>query len=584
MAQLLDGNARKNFIDDMGYEEFIGGGGGGGGGIPVNNNIFRNFLSGQQNQLGPNEFGSYTIPTSDPSYSSGQQYARSVAGGMPMSQIMASGMSYSPEQPNGYTQQQLNAPQVATQTQQPVYQEPDDTSFLGTGIGGYSMPFDRKQQLPPVEKIFGNIPSAPAQTPDVAKTPGLDFGNIDIEAIRQQIADSGIDFTNLFGLPSQPDLSQFVTQQDLPAFNPQDYRDDFLSIAREGIDIPQFDASGLQSQIAQNKNLITGMPAFNPQDYRDDFLSIAREGIEMPSFDPSGLQQQISALKQQPGFDPSALQNQISELQQKPGFDSSGLLSQIGEIQEQIGGINQFDPSGLQKQIEQNQNLIAGIPKFDPQNYRDDFLSIAREGIDMPQFDPSGLQQQIGGLEQQISSMPQFNPQDYRDDFLSIAREGIEMPQYQAPDLSGFAKLSDIPQVNLAGYARLEDLPQFDPQNYRDDFLSIARQGIDIPQYEAPDLSGFAKLTDIPSFDPSALKQDILSSLPQQAAPDLSGFMTQEDINKAISGINMPSYEQPDLSAYDTRLSELEKMLLSLQQPVGDQRFSVNQLNPRGLF
>jgi len=648
------------------------------------------------------------FPTTDSSYSSGQNYARSIAGGMPMSQIMAPGVSYSPGDPTGYTQQQLNAPMQAPIPPKQEFREPDDTSFLGTGIGGYSMPFDRKQQLPPVEKIFGNIPSAPAQTPDVAKTPGLDFGNIDIEAIRQQIADSGIDFTNLFGLPSQPDLSQFVTQQDLPvynqpdlsqfvtqqdlpAFNPQDYRDDFLSIAREGIDIPQFDASGLQSQIAQNKNLITGMPAFNPQDYRDDFLSIAREGIEMPSyeqpdlssfaklsdiptfdpsglqdrlntlesrqspvfnpqdyrddflsiaregiempsFDPSGLQQQISALKQQPGFDPSALQNQISELQQKPGFDSSGLLSQIGEIQEQIGGINQFDPSGLQKQIEQNQNLIAGMPKFDPQNYRDDFLSIAREGIDMPQFDPSGLQQQIkqnqnlitgmpqfdpsglqqqiGGLEQQISSMPQFNPQDYRDDFLSIAREGIEMPQYQAPDLSGFAKLSDIPQVNLAGYAKLEDLPQFDPQNYRDDFLSIARQGIDIPQYEAPDLSGFAKLTDIPSFDPSALKQDILSSLPQQAAPDLSGFMTQEDINKAISGINMPqyqapdlsgfmtqedinkaisginmpSYEQPDLSGYDTRLADLEKTLLSLQQPVANDRFSVNQLNPRGLF
>jgi hypothetical protein len=46
--------------------------------------------------------------------------------------------------------------------------------------------------------------------------------------------------------------------------------------------------------------------------------------------------------------------------------------------------------------------------------------------------------------------------------------------------------------------------------------------------------------------------------------------MTQADINKAISGINMPSYQQPDLSAYDTRMANLEKTLLSLQQPLMD--------------
>jgi hypothetical protein len=448
MAIKLDGNFLSSLMGGQGYEEFVDSNIGGGG-IPVNNNIFKNFLSGQQNQLGPDEFGSYTIPTSDPSYSSGQQYARSVAGGMPMSQIMASGMSYSPEQPGGYTQQQLNAPQVATQTQQPVYQEPDDTSFLGTGIGGYSMPFDRKQQRPPVDKLFGNIPSAPTQAP--AQAPGLDFGNIDIDALRQQIADSGIDFTNLFGLPKQPDFSQFVTQEDLPGMIPQVPNGSDFSIENLNLpdfsqfvtqqDLPSYDQPDLSQFITQQD-----LPAFNPKDYRDDFLSIAREGINMPSYE-------------------------------QPDLSSFAKLT------------------------------------------------------DIPTFDPSGLQQQIGGLEQQIAGMPQFNPQDYRDDFLSIAREGIEMPQYQAPDLSGFAKLSDIP-----------------------------------------------------SFDPSLLKQDILSSLPQQAAPDLSGFMTQEDINKAISGINMPSYEQPDLSAYDTRLSELEKMLSSLQQPVGDQRFSVNQLNPRGLF
>ena len=370
-------------------------------------------------------------PATDPNYSSGQNYARSIAGGMPMSQIMSPGVSYSPGDPTGYTQQQLNAPMQAPIPPKQEFREPDDMSVLGTGIGGYRMPYDRKQQLPPVEKLFGNIPSAPAQAP------GLDFGNIDIDAIRQQIADSGIDFTNLFGLPSQQqDLSQFVTKEDLPAMIPQipNGRDfsienldlpDFSNFVTQQ-DLPVYDQPDLSQFITQQD-----LPAFNPKDYRDDFLSIAREGIEMP----------------------------------------------------------QFDPSGLQKQIAQNQNLIADLPQFDIKDYRDDFLSIAREGIEMPSyeqpdlssfakltdiptFDPSSLQQQIGGLEQQIAGMPQFNPQDYRDDFLSIAREGIEMPSYQAPDLS----------------------------------------------------------------------------------------------------------------AYDTRLAELEKGLLSFQQPVGDQRFSVNQLSPRGLF
>ena len=326
-------------------------------------------------------------PATDPNYSSGQNYARSIAGGMPMSQIMAPGVSYSPGDPTGYTQQQLNAPMQAPIPPKQEFREPDDMSVLGTGIGGYRMPYDRKQQLPPVEKLFGSIPSAPAQAP------GFDFGNIDIDAIRQQIADSGIDFTNLFGLPSQQqDLSQFVTKEDLPAMIPQVPNGSDFSIENLNLpdfsnfvtqqDLPVYDQPDLSQFITQQD-----LPAFNPKDYRDDFLSIAREGIEMPSYE-------------------------------QPDLSSFAKLT------------------------------------------------------DIPTFDPSGLQKQIGGLEQQIAGMPQFNPQDYRDDFLSIAREGIEMPSYQAPDLSG----------------------------------------------------------------------------------------------------------------YDTRLADLEKTLLSLQQPVANDRFSVNQLNPKGLF
>ena len=381
LGPLIDSGANIGSIDNLNETTT--------GGQNFLNSILKN--KKQQNQLGPDDFGSYTIPTSDPSYSTGQQYARSIAGGIPMSQIMASGVSYSPEQPGGYTQQQLNAqmPQAPAQPpaqslgQPPVYQEPDDMSVLGTGIGGYRMPYDRKQQLPPLNQFLGQAP---------AQAPGLDLSKIDVDAIRQQIADSGIDFTNLFGLPSQPDFSQFVTQEDLPGMIPQVPNGSDFSIENLNLpdfsnfvtqqDLPVYDQPDLSQFITQQD-----LPAFNPKDYRDDFLSIAREGIEMPSYE-------------------------------QPDLSSFAKLT------------------------------------------------------DIPTFDPSGLQQQIGGLEQQIAGIPQFNPQDYRDDFLSIAREGIEMPSYQAPDLSG----------------------------------------------------------------------------------------------------------------YDTRLADLEKNLLSLQQPVANDRFSVNQLNPRGLF
>jgi len=355
----------NNLIQEKNYPSFI-------------DNITR--MVQQQNQLGPDEFGSYVIPPSDPTYSTGQQYARSIAGGIPMSQVIAPGVSYSPEQPMGYTQADLNIAAGMTPPPPPpppVYKEPDDPSFLGTGIGGVTIPGGRRDKIPPLRNIFGDM-----QPPEQVPPQEFNIGNLDIEQIRQDIADSGIDFTNLFGLPQAPDLSQFVTKDDLP-------------------------------------------------------------------------------------------------------------------------------------------------------NGRD--FSI--ENLDLPDFNEFALRK--------------------------------DLPVYQEP--------------NLSDYAKITDLPSFDIKDYRDDFLNIAREGIEIPEYKAPDLSGFARIEDLPTFNPDELRKDILMSLPEQQMQDLSGFMTQDDINKAIAGINMPTYEQPDLSAYDTRIAELEQSLAALQQPTGG-RFSINQPQVKGLF
>jgi hypothetical protein len=332
-------------------------------------------------QLGPDDFGSYTIPMSDPTYRSGFDYARSIAGGMPMSQVIAPGVSYSPEQPMGYTQEQLNRPKDMPAPPPPprsIDRRGDDVDFLGTGIGGLNIPVDRKQDFPPLSnllnigKLFGG---------------GFDQEAID-KIVQERIAESMPTF-------EQPDLSKFITKEDLPAPNI---------------------------------------------------------------------------------FDEEALRKEL--------------------IEDMRGSIN--------------------IPQ-------------------MP--DLSGLAR----LE--------------------------DIPQYQAPDLSGFARLEDIPTM-----------PTFDQEALRKELMEDMRGSINIP-----DISGLARLEDIPSFDPSVLKQDILMSIPQQQVPDVSKFVTQDDISKAIAGIDMPTFQQPDLSAYDTRLAQLEEQLAGFKQPTGG-RFSVDQQLPMGLF
>ena len=281
MAQLLDKDM-KALLDDLKsrYGNTPGGGGGGntpvsGGGTPVGPNIFRNFLSGQQNQLGPDEFGSYTIPASDPTYSTGQQYARSIAGGIPMSQIMAPGVSYSLEQPGGYTQQQLNAP-IPPQTPQ----EPDDPgyarSMFGGGQDGVTI------FTPPEEPILRTLEAR--QTPYAVEGQGFDFSNIDLEAIRQQMADSGFDFTNLFGMPAQQQELPAMIPQVPPAMIPQVPSDNNFSI--ENLNLPDFSNFVPQEQIPMIPQ--EPLPLINPKTYTNDFLPIQKP-VTNPRFSISQL-------------------------------------------------------------------------------------------------------------------------------------------------------------------------------------------------------------------------------------------------------------------------------------------------------
>ena len=95
----------------------------------------------------------------------------------------------------------------------------------------------------------------------------------------------------------------------------------------------------------------------------------------------------------------------------------------------------------------------------------------------------------------------------------------------------------------------------------------------------------FEQIGGIPQFDPTTLQQQIAANqaaiagidIPTYQAPDLSGFATQEDIQAALAGI--PQQPQVDISGLLSRISELESSLSALQQPTGGQ-FSIDQQLP----
>ena len=597
-------------------------------------------------------FGDYR-PTvvGDPTYRSGFDYARSIAGGMPMSQVIAPGVSYSPDRPEGYTQRQLDGTTAPTVIQPPVTpppvrddqifvppvtppipQVPDDVGFLGTGIGGVTIPVDRQQvpaQLPQID--LSGIDFSQIQIPEEVRT-GLQgllgIPQIDPEALKADILGQVPTFdptglqTRLGALESQQipvfDPSglqeQITSLQQRPGFDPSAIQEQITALQQR----PGFDPSGLQEQIGLLQQQVPS---------RDDFMSIQQDiaelsAREIPQFDPTGLQQQITALQQQPGFDPTALQEQITQIAQRPSFDPTQLQQQIAELQTRPG----FDPTGLQQQIAGLQENIGQITPFDPTTLqqrlgileqqvptRDDFMSIQQDINQLqtrPQFDPTGLQQQIGSLEQQIGSIPQFDPSGIQEQISALQqRPGFDpstlqeqitaLQQRPGFDPSGIQEqisglqqsIGNIPMFDPTGLQeqistlQSREIPMFDPTGLQQQIAELqGRPGFD-PSGIQQQISGLQQqIGGIPQFDPTTLQQQIAANqaaiagidIPTYQAPDLSGFATQEDIQAALAGI--PT-QQPDISGLLSRISELESSLSALQQPTGGQ-FSIDQQLP----
>jgi len=106
--------------------------------------------------LGGGTGATYVGP--DTTYSSGFDYARSIAGGIPASQMIQSGVSYSPDMPGGYTQADLNVVNLPRDVA-PVFPQIPGTGNVSQP--GEPMMPDAPTGTPmpiPLPNFFGGIP------------------------------------------------------------------------------------------------------------------------------------------------------------------------------------------------------------------------------------------------------------------------------------------------------------------------------------------------------------------------------------------------------------------------------------------
>ena len=174
-------------------------------------------------------YGSYKMPYEDPTYRSGFEYARTIAGGMPFEDVVAPGMSFSPEEPMGYTQADLRKKEI--------YGDFDGVMPVAPTKGT------------PVKASYETMPYAPVGTPapefyvqGQTTFPGIPsfLQDLDFSSLQD------LDFSNLPGVKTEeviePQQDFFKADQNL--FNFEEIADkiDMDEVAKidiEKIDIPE---------------------------------------------------------------------------------------------------------------------------------------------------------------------------------------------------------------------------------------------------------------------------------------------------------------------------------------------------------
>jgi len=119
---------------------------------------------------------------------------------------------------------------------------------------------------------------------------------------------------------------QIDTLRDQPGFDASGIQSQIDTIKNQ----PGFDASGLQGQI----DALSGQPGFDDAALREMIAANSQGLANAPSFDDSALAERLAVLegREIPQFDPSGLEAQIAELASRPDFDPSSLQDQISQM------------------------------------------------------------------------------------------------------------------------------------------------------------------------------------------------------------------------------------------------------------
>lgn len=406
-----------------------------------------------------------------------------------------------------------------------------------------------------------------------------------------------------------PDLSNYAQMSDL--YDDSQLRQDINS---RFSNIPQFDASGLQSQITANQQGLANLPTVSAPDLSGyattndltqaiaglppaqmpdlsgyattNDLTSAISGLDIPAYtapDLSGyattndLTSAISGIDI-PSYTPpdlsgyattNDLTSAISGIPSYQAPDLSGYAT-TGDLTSAISGIPQFDPTSLQNQITANQTAIGNVPQYNDQGLLAAIQANQNAISGINTYDDTQLRQDIN------NRFSNFNPNVDLSNYATNASVDTlvnNLPTGQPQDLSNYVTNEQLSQglqnlptptaPDLSGYATTQD-------------LNTAIGGL--PTYQAPDLSNYATqsdLSNINTYDDTQLRQDInnrfdnftpnvdlsnyatnasvdtlMSNLPTYTAPDLSGYATTSQLDSAINAL--PTYTAPDLSGYAT--------------------------------
>tara|TARA_R100001460_G_scaffold16332_1_gene35725 strand:- start:364 stop:1833 length:1470 start_codon:yes stop_codon:yes gene_type:complete len=281
-------------------------------------------------------FGQNTQPTTDPTFTSGLNYAQSIAGGQNVPNMIAPGVSYSAANPQGFTQSGINTPVAPT-----IPIPPDDSAFLPGGsainppdyinlppniVGGGMgdnvniLPPNDFRFPPPVDILGNNGFTPPSQNQTPTYEP-LDLSGV--QSILDMLKPEPIDYDRIANSIDLPDFNNFAMKSDLAAFDPANFRNDFISIARDEINnIPTFDDTELRDLIGRNSNQINNIPTFDPSSINNQISGLQDQIGNIPQFDPSTLNL--------PDFNDFATRDDLANI---PSYDDSSLRDMINNIQ-----------------------------------------------------------------------------------------------------------------------------------------------------------------------------------------------------------------------------------------------------------